>query len=417
MAANILMEKGVRQAREDDFVIQIELRMSVDMRFFGTAELFSRAQQLRRIVSLLTGVNSEEIKVLPLNTSNVDSVPEQALVLLLSIETQNSAYQKRHVQNLCLQLSDPTAPIRRRLENTLGYLAQSWTEVKVNQYISVLRATLYLQRDTVPAVAHRRLLGLKSNAEVGEENSLETRAASLFVRSYNNTNNYDNLIAFSMNSVQANLHMRMCTISVGFSARAYCFENETANLRALDLLLEDGFRNSSNNSIVRCRAMALAPSQPTFCEEQKASRRFMSRDSDTLLLLDVEIILFSESTNTVHMTASRQLTAAGITRILLHDTKQAQIFHISFDSAVFDPDGSVHPVSEASDKKPINNTESSTFVTIMVIVIVFGGVIAIVYFGWCHSYDSTKKDYIPNTHHVVVYQTMPSYRDTNEYPV
>ena len=112
MAANILMQKGTRLPREDDFVVQLEMRMWADMHFFGTTQLISRAQQMRVIVSLLTGVDSNEIEILPANTSNVETIQEQSLMLLLSIRTQDSVYQKRHVQRLCVQLSDPSAPIR-----------------------------------------------------------------------------------------------------------------------------------------------------------------------------------------------------------------------------------------------------------------------------------------------------------------
>jgi len=424
MAANILMEKAVRLPSGDDFVIQIEMRMSADVHFFGTVEFISRAQQLRTVVSLLTGVNSDEIEVLPANTSTAETVQEKALTLLLSIETQDSAYQNRHVQNLCAQVSDPSAPIRRRLQNMLRDLAQSWEEVQVDQNINVLGATLYRKRDRVSPAANRRLLGLESTVEVGDENSPETRAASLFVRSYNNTNNYDNLIAFAMNSMQGerdasnpHIYMRMCTISLVFSERAYCLENETSNLRAIDRIVQDGFRNSSNNSIFQCRAMALAPSQPTPCVEQKALRRLLSTDTDKLLLLNVELILFSEGPDTVHMTASRQLTSAGITRIILHDTKQARIFHVSFDSAVFDPDGGVYAVSPKSEKTPDQHTDSSTPVIITVVLLVFGCVVATVFFGWFHACGSKKKVDISTTHHVVVYQAMPYYPNSMHDPV
>jgi len=326
--------------RDKSVMLAVSMQISADLAFFSEHAVQNRAQ-VCGIMAAVTGVDIDNIEILPGETNVTRGVVE--FMLVLRFPWTQSPFQTLHVRRLGAHFSRPQTEIRLRAQAMFDVVVQTWTLHRTNSSLQIVQAIAKFP-DDVPGVPRRRLLGTvgktASSAMPATASTHGNQTTKFFVRSYDAVENSDTMLDFWSTDGQFS---RMLVFTLRYDLHTYCVIEELQTLQDIEHLLSPAIRLASNQTVTRIKVTAFAPAGAVQCPSPQTDTNINTlRTVRVNIPLDVEIILYYSSVGLFHIFASKALRTAGVERIVLIWTKHAiSPVNIALDTLGFRQDGSM----------------------------------------------------------------------------
>ena len=403
-SVNLHIADHTRPVSAQRITLSISTRLSENLALFSNYDAqvrIVRIQQVRSVISTVTGVHIDNIELRP-------DITHTLLAIVLSIPHHKSPYQEQRVRRLGEHLLRPGTNVRVRVEAMFAQVIETWLpDYQIGSEFAILGATVQVHDTPAgtpsPSMHRRRLLeeSLPTTAPVSAstrrtEKLSWNHTSTFFVRSYDQTQNSDTMLDFSSTG---GLFSRMCVISFRYSLALYGLQNEAQNLQAIDTRLTGPLRLASSGQILRSKAVALAPQDTSSCASFSPTKKPLATPRpaalpdpspppvrrkasvDTLMLLRVEIIVYSNTSGIFTLLGTQELVDAGVEQINVIPTKKTtNNLRVSLDTNGFLPDGSLR--LHVTTATATTHSQDSPASTVTIVSIVVGVLFALACVGF-----------------------------------
>ena len=376
--------------RDKSITLSISVTISVHLQLFSDAVADRRAQ-IRGTMSVVTGVDLHNIELLSPAAQDDQGLllpGVQQFVLVMRMLSYNSPYQDQHAKRLSNALANPESPVRMRVDAMFAQQIQTWTDFVAGSQLAIHGAAVHFPTPVVDAQLRipgsRRLLTDTGVVDKIPAGATWNQTSSFFVRSYDTIENSDSMLAFGSTP---GLFSRMCIFSVQYSLTAYCSRDEAEILHEFDLLFAGPILSASNGHIVLSKAVALAPRNVTLC----SSVQSLSRRSASVVILQVEVIVYATSSDSFAIFATKGLLDAGIVQIVVLATKNTSSnITLFLDESSFLADGSF--MITAATPRAQKTPSPPRLSTAGMVGICLGGCIALCLSGFfCYRWHQRRR--------------------------
>jgi len=302
-----------------------------------------RTAQICAILSIVSGVDLRDVEFVP---RPGEGGGDTEFELVMRMVRHGSPYQDQRAQRLRAGLATSQSAVRVRVDAMFQQQIRAWSDFRNSSHMRVLGATIVFSS----AQPSRRLLSTSGDTALAQpaaaaaqehKGGVWNQTSSFFVRSYDNVDNSDNVLALWS---KPGLSSQMCVLSLLYSLSEYCEHDELTLIHAIEELLAAPLLSASHGHIVLTKAVALAPRVVTPCPQQApVSRRSASPASvatDTIML-QVEVIVYAVDSSTFALVATQALFDIGIVQVVVLPAKNTpNTFALSLDTSTFRSDGS-----------------------------------------------------------------------------
>jgi len=384
-------------------VTQSLIELTIDAVISTSLQLFSvdtanRTRQICGIMSAITGVGTDHI-VLRANTvplpSTDTATAKTSFQIALSVRRHKSAYQEQRARRLGVHLSQPGTRVRMRADSMLQKMIETWTlQFVPGHKVSIVAASVHfetrvLSSETQPpsSPTRRRLLGVSDSTKTPLRRAASTawnQTSTFFIRSHDTTDNSDSMLAFLSRPGDFS---RMCVLTVRYSLASYCRLHEAQILEEINTELAEPLRLASGGHIVRSNAVAIAPAETISCLSApqltlpRTLRRTGSSAENADVLLQVEIILYSDASGSFTLLSTPELHNAGVVKINIISTQRTRdsALAVTLDARGFLSDGSLLllPYTHLAELPLLHPVVTSWSSTATVISAVVAGLVAV----------------------------------------